>query len=409
MKMIYRLLFFCFIFLFSSCFTDGLEEDTSGILGTDSFYKTEADLDAALMAVYQGLFNAFRNNQGQLALYGGDDLTTIPGSNKTEFRQWDRFDYSSNSAWLNTFVYKPYWDIIYRANAVINNIDNISEIVDPEEKEKAEGQAKFLRGFSYFQLVRVFGGVPIITDQANGDETRSSVLEVYKLVESDLKDAAENLPESWGKPTGRITSGAARTALADLYLTWAGWPVKDESKYSLAAEVAKEVMESGVYSLLDNYGDLWQPDADFNGEDIFDVVFNNDAGINQTMAIGSSVADESGWIDAQAELTLFNRMPSGPRKDATYYTEFVHAKGGAIHWTESQYKLPTFKKWQDGGTPGPSSPYEYGERNIPVYRYAEVLLTFAEANAMANGAPSEEDYDAVNLERQRSEEHTSEL
>src|SRR5690625_243520 len=231
-------LFSAVIILFlSSCFKDGLKEDTRGILGSETFYKSESDFEAALMPAYRYFQGAFRNAQGQQTMFGSDGLTTRAGSNKEQFRAWDLFDYNPGSGWMEEFSYQPYWQSIYAANAIINHIEDASEDVSEEFKKEVNGQAHFLRGLSYYMLVRQFGGMPIIaTTETTGDEKRASVLENYQLIESDLKFAAENLPETWNPKGGRATSGAAHTVLASLYLTWAGWPLKDESKYALAAQ-----------------------------------------------------------------------------------------------------------------------------------------------------------------------------
>src|SRR5699024_8196556 len=120
----------------------------------------------------------------------------------------------------------------------------------------------------------------------------------------------------------------AHTVLASLYLTWAGWPLKDESKYALAAQEAKTVIQSGVYGLLDNYIDLWKKGNDFNKEVVFAIVWDLEAdNLYNSLSQGYAAIEEKGWNDAYAELTLFNRMPPGPRKDATYQTEYENLTG----------------------------------------------------------------------------------
>ena len=390
----------------SSCFKDGLNEDTRGILGSETFYKTESDFQAALIPAYRYFSNAFFNAQGQQTMFGGDDLTTRAGSNKEDFREWDLFDYNSGSGWIEQFAWQPYWQTIYAANAIINNVDHANADVDAEVLKQIEGQAHFLRGLSYFMLVREFGGMPLLTEAvATGDEKRASVLENYQLIESDMQFAIANLPASWSPKGGRATSGAAHTVLASLYLTWAGWPVKDASKYALAAKEAQTVMESGEYGLVDHYIDLWTLDNELNEEVVFTIVWNLEANtFVNNMSQGYAPIEEQGWVDGQAELTLFNRMPPGPRKEATYLTEFVNdlGNGETIDWQDSQLKHPTFKKWVIGGTPRGAVPHYNGEHNVPLFRYAEVLLTFAEADAMANGGPGAADYDAINAVRQRA-------
>ena len=110
-----------------------------------------------------------------------------------------------------------------------------------------------MRAIAYLSLVKVYGNLPIILDgmTPTGDEQRATVLENYKHIEADLLFAESNLPAPGATANvGRASSSVAKTALADLYLTWAGWPVKDTSKNALAATKAKEVIDMGYHTLL---------------------------------------------------------------------------------------------------------------------------------------------------------------
>jgi hypothetical protein len=393
------------ITLLAGC-SKSLNEDTSDMLGPGTFYKTKADFNAAVIPMYRYFSGAFRNAQGQQVMYAGDDITAIPGSNKAEFREWDLFDYNSASGWLESFAYKPYWQTIYAANSVLANIKGPTSTLPQEFLNEIAGEAHFMRGLSYYMLVRQFGGMPLITEkeQPTGKESRATVLENYKLIEEDLKFAAENLPPTQPNALGKATSGAAKTVLASLYLTWAGWPVKDESKYALSAQQATEVMKSGTYSLMDNFLDLWKVEYNRNNNEfIFAIMWDLDANsfIN-SIGQGYAPIDSKGWADGEAELTLFKRMPAGPRKDATYLTEFILDDGTTINWKDSQMKHPTFRKWTEGSSEKSGIPYYNGGQNVPLFRYAEVLLTFAEAEDMAKGEPDKEAYDAINKVRKRA-------
>ena len=170
------------------------------------------------------------------------------------------------------------WDVIYIAN---NLIDGLKASEASEEiVQIADGEARFMRGLCYFNLVRTHGGMPLILDGHNptGEESRATVLETYQAIENDFKLAADQLPGPAEVGPGRVSSAAAKTALANLYLTWGGWPVKDESKYQLAATTAKEVIDLGYFS-LQNINELWTLQGQNGPESIFSVQFSESENI----------------------------------------------------------------------------------------------------------------------------------
>lgn len=381
-----------------------LDPNTSGILSPQTFYESKSDMRAAVIPMYRELAGAFKNAQGMLPLFAGDDLTTRPAANKQPFRNWDTLDYSVSSGWLNGFVWKPHWNAIRAANVVLANLN--PEKFPDSFTGKIAGQAHFIRGLAYYNLVRIFGGVPLITTaNPTGKESRATVLEVYKLIEKDLKYAASHLPAVWPSGTkGRATSGAAKTALASLYMTWAGWPLENEDKWALAAQYAKEVMESGIYRLMDKFRRLWKPAFENNRETIFSIQWDLQANnYSNTLAQGFAPIESNGWVDGFAEIGFFKRMPEGPRKKWTFLTEFkITGTDKTVHWTDSQFGHPTYQKWTLGAIPKGGQPYRFSGVNYPIFRYAHVLLTYAEAKTMAVGAPTASAYRAVNLVRNRA-------
>ena len=376
-----------------------LTENTSGTLSPDNFYETEADFQAALSPVYRYFAKPFRVAQGQLVMFAGDDMTAHPGGNKAPFRNFDRYNYSADANWLYAWTYQPYWKTIYAANAILDNLGDAS--LEKSFKNNIEGQARFMRGLSYYMLVRQYGGMPLITSaSATGEETRATVLENYKLIEGDMKFAAANLPEQWeGNDVGKATSGAAKTVLSSLYLTWAGWPLKEESKYSMAAQQAKDVIDSGNYELLENYANIWLSEYDNNKEDVFAIQFSREAGGSTIMAQSWASFEEGGWVDGYAQIGTFAQMPEGPRKQATYQTTYITSDGSSVSWENSHYGHPTYQKWIAGAQKIGGN--FRGGKNIPLFRYAQTLLIFAEARAMANG-PDQQAYEAINKVRNRA-------
>jgi starch-binding outer membrane protein, SusD/RagB family len=214
------------------------------------------------------------------------------------------------------------------------------------------------------------------------------------------------LPENWSDP-GRPTRSAAKALLAKVYLTNAGWPIKDVSMYSKAAAKAKEVIDLHVYELLPDYADLWKVKNNNNVESIFS--FQHSATTeNQFFVAGlaSQPFEEGGWSDFYSEIQFFNDFPAGPRKDATFYTVFKKLVNGQVvlvPWEKSFLKHPFYRKFRDGAV-DENNPFnaEMGsDFKMPYMRYADLLLIYAEAQCMSEG-PCLLAYEAINQVRKRA-------
>jgi hypothetical protein len=195
----------------------------------------------------------------------------------------------------------------------------------------------------------------------------------------------------------------------------AGWPLKKTSNYELAAAKAKEVIDEVMgenaygYELLPDPNDLWTWRNNYTNEEIiFGLYYNFDLGqVNMHAPLGARPEEyqnpdatwATGWCDYYAEISFFRRFPPGPRKDATYQTLIPVRNAGEVLWDDDRTwrKHPYFKKYQDD-FPGATWA---GSRTEQLIRYAEVLLTYAEAKAMSNG-PDETAYNALNKVRNRA-------
>ncbi len=377
-------------FVFTACVD--LEEDVSSLISVETL-KTEGDITAALAPMYRTLQHTYRDAAYlRAATFGADDITTWWAGNKEPIRVFDRFDYGSgenaDNSWL-VVGWTGMWDVIYIAN---NLIDGLKASEASEEiVQIADGEARFMRGLCYFNLVRTHGGMPLILDGHNptGEESRATVLETYQAIENDFKLAADQLPGPAEVGPGRVSSAAAKTALANLYLTWGGWPVKDESKYQLAATTAKEVIDLGYFS-LQNINELWTLQGQNGPESIFSVQFSESENIVSNWPNAFSFHEAGGWSDLYPELQFFNDFPAGPRKDVTFKTEIPQRKvvdgvlvdkdPPTVPFEESQRFHPMYGKFTAAEVLDLGNKVG-GFRAIEIFRYAEVLLTYAEAQA----------------------------
>jgi hypothetical protein len=389
-----------------------LEEDVSSVLFIENL-QSEGDVIAALAPIYRAMQDTYQGVHNQRApTYGADDLTTWWAGNKAPLRVFDRFDYgggeNSDINWL-PHGWNGYWQVIYYANTLIEGLK--TSTAPTEIVSSADAEARFLRALAYFHLVRTHGNMPIILDgdTPTGEEERATVLQNYEHIEDDLLIAEANLPGPGEvSNVGRVSSAAAKTLLADLYLTWGGWPVKDDSKYALAASKAKEVIDMNYFELLP-IDELWLLANQNSLESVFSVQFSEVEDIRSGWPASFSFHEARGWSDAYPELQFFFDFPEGPRKDATFYTE-IPQRGVAqgqiftqdpptVPWQESQRMHPMYKKFTISENLNVGN-RTAGYRAMEVYRYAEVLLIYAEAQARVGATPAS--IEALNQVRRRA-------
>ena len=399
-KYIYTLLI---IITAISC-SDFLEEESKGLLVSEAFYQNAEELDLAVTAIYNYIVDAAFNDQVTAATLGGQDITSL----FNDFQEFDVFNATGDNAQTSR-----YWAETYRTIVASNDlILNYTKAEATElEKNQAAGQAYFARAYSYFTLVRLWNEIPLYTDnEISEDIQKSSPQEVYDLIVEDLKMAEQLLPDQWDDHRANIgfTSGAAKSLLSYVYLTMAGYPVNDQSKYALAAEKAKEVIDNESmygYRLLDDFGDLWKWQSRFNDEIVFGLFYNINFRNNQRAPFGQMPTEYGGWDVYFAEINFFNNFPDGPRKDATFMSEFPLENGTTIDWSETLQRHPYYQKYWDIPGLDFSQPWLYvdwkSERTNVVFRYANVLLIYAEAQAMAS-SPDASAYEALNRVRNRA-------
>lgn len=242
------------------------------------------------------------------------------------------------------------------------------------------GEVRFLRGLMYFNLVRIFGDVPLVLHELKDIEAsyalgRTSATEVYEAIVADLLFAVQNLPVSYtGTDIGRATSGAAKGILGKVYLT--------QKKYQEAAQVLGEVINSGQYQLLTNVADLWKPASKNSKESLFEVQFKKQAGANTGSNYSSRYTPylsgvaligfetTSGGFNTPTEDIVNAYTSADLRKSASVATSYTNQTGTVITGLSGRYT----KKFLGAYTNGQGA-----EDNWPVLRYADVLLMYAEA------------------------------
>jgi len=407
----------CIMALFTSCVD--LKEDVAAARLDPSNLNSKEALEASITGAYKAVGESAKWAQFWINSFGGDDLTTHSGKNKIAFREADRRTLTSASARINT-AYEASYKIIKAVNNIIENKDNFVDI-DTDAINAMVGEAYFLRAFSYFHLTRTFGKVPLnLTVEIEADLGLSDIIDIYQQIESDLLVAVSLLPAKYPGVNAAIrpSNGSARAMLAKLYLHWAGWPLKDASKYALAASSAKIVIDNAAthgFALVPDMNTLWSVDDAnrLNSEIVWAAAHcvgcGNSYANRHTGKLGYS-SSVGGWNEIFAEIKFMEDFPAGARKDATYVLEGklkkddsdgTHKKNDIVNWRVFDDEAhPSFKK-----VTGHLSEISTGNSltGMTTYfmRYADLLLMYAEAEGRSGGN-SADAWEALNKVRRRA-------
>lgn len=382
-----------------SC-NDFLEEDPQAVLSTENFFLSEGDALAAVSAIYDKL-----NKRGVTNATGWifADITTPDTSTPSaelDIAVYDNFNLGTSNPYLND-NWPELYEGIARANYAIVNLSEV-EGIDAALSNRLVNEAKFLRGWFYFYLVKAYGGVPLITEPINiNDETqylvpRATVEEIYAQIEADFT-AAEALPASYsGADVGRVTSGAAKAYLANAYLF--------QEKWQLAADKAQEVVDSGTYSLNPSFREAtWNKNTSesiFEMQSIGGTPGWEDENEGNTVGIWARPTCFGGWGLHNGTQDLYDAFEDGdPRKSYTLLDVGDEYDGQVLPsecLPENSYGLLKLLGDPAEGTGGDAN----ASQNIIFIRLAEVHLIVAEANAMLNNLSDAED--ALEVVRSRA-------
>jgi starch-binding outer membrane protein, SusD/RagB family len=366
----------------------------------ENFYKTEADAIAAINAAYAPLQFEL-SPAGHFRWFWGDimsDDSEKGGSGDNDqplLAALEQFQGPVNTDYLESEWAADY-EGIYRANLVLTHVPGIE--MNAQLKERILGEAHFIRAWFYYNLVTIFGGVPLVDRLLAPSEynlSRASADEVWALVESDLRAAADRLPLRSQYPAsdlGRITKGAAQSLLTKTLLWQKRWPE--------ARAMAEEVINSGEYQLVTNYNSIFTTAGENNAESIFEIQYMTESGGNW----GYNAANEGTFTNvfqrARGQFDGFGfNLPTqdfvdeffaegfeDPRLSATVFREgdqmgdrgifTKEATGGFPH---DYYPKKYFNNRSEQATFGDPAPN--GGSNDRVIRFSDVLLMHAEAAA----------------------------
>jgi hypothetical protein len=384
MKNIFHIIVIISVLTMSSCGKSFIERPPVSSVTIDVLYKTDKDFQDAVIGTYQALRNQYAN-MWQFGDLRGDDAW-IQVSNQPSSTAVDVFSINSSDALLSN-TWANYYIVINRANNIITKIQN-AEVSVVKNKDRYIGEAKFLRAIAYFDLVRIFGDVQLITNVPSAEEVlatpRTAVAKVYSdLIIPDLLDAGTKLPMVYtGTEVGRATKGATKAMLGKVYMT-----IKDFVK---AEAVLQELtIAPYTYALLANYNDLFDYSKnEHHSEYIFDIeyeeglgglgsIFTNNFMPNVT-ALLNYYNIKGGFNESiSPTMQLVNVWQAGDkRKDITVQCcgSWKNPSTGAVTiFNSTTAQSYTMKYITSVGINGDS------KANWKVVRYADVLLMYAEA------------------------------
>ena len=253
-----------------SCGDDFLSPDPISAVGAAGYFETEAQLETGVINIYDGMqgVNTTGNNSNravQLEFYLTEMRSdnTRTKSSEGEAAQFENYTIEPSNGIIADY-YRSMYAIIFKANTVLENLS----VASSGAASQFEGEAKFARAYAYFNLVRLYGDVPLIDAvvgplDTDKQFTRVSTDQVYALIVSDLGTAAANLDNSY---TTRASKAAAQALLAKVHLTL--------GNYGEARSLCESIVGSGNYALQSNFKDVFYNEG--NNEVIFAIGYVSD-------------------------------------------------------------------------------------------------------------------------------------
>ncbi len=361
----------------------------------DNYYQTQEDAIGAINAVYSVLNQVTQYNSYLWLVQdiGSDDCNARETLNDPNIHQINDYNLESTNTYFDG-IWKSSYLGISRANIVLEKVPGIK--MDSAVQSQILGSAKFLRGMFYFNLVRLFGDVPLILKPVSSDLTEDEVYVfrtasdiVYQQIIDDFTDASETCAKVFytASDKGRATKGAALGMLSKAYLTTGQW--------EKAAKAAKDLMDLGIYGLWDDYAKNFK-DVNRNGkESVFAVQFYSGVPSQNNQIVIHGLPSIPGTFPAGVETMLPTENLLNSFEDGDYRSEVTFFD----HYWYDSFEPHIWKHW-DQDTYDADETAQCGS-NFTVMRYAEVLLIYAEALNEISG-PTAEAYSAVNQVRARA-------
>lgn len=419
-----HLLIGCLLALFmSSCDEDFLDKNPLDSVSSQGFWKTKADVETGLAGVYSRLQQNFLGYERIYFEGLTDNAYCATNWNQRYLFEMTLGNIAPTTGGALDNMYTSPYRAIASCNLFLDNVDKAKDNVSAAQLDVYKAEVRFIRALSYFDLVQLFGEVPMYKKYFatidDGKIAKSTKAEIYAFIEEDLKFAAEKLPDT--KYSGRAVKGSAQALLGRVLLT--------QEKWAEAANVLKQIMDGGKFQLSTNYKDLFlvggQANASVNAEIMFSTKYAagnpqrlspQPAGMDIEMAQwanmqpfksfanayqmtdgnlpGVSPLDTTAWANRDPRLNMTMKLPNETWKNAS--TNVVQQFDYTTLTGFIMEKYVDLSKIPISGATAPSTTQAYIH-----LRYADVLLMYAEAKNEASG-PDATVYSAINQVRART-------
>lgn len=391
--------FLSLIFFLTSC-SGFLDLNPISNSNEESFYENETDFNNAIVGAYS-ILKAKGVFQGDVQLIGDlrSDNTEMgtTASNRFDYYNLSRFELQTTNK-ISENVWSDHYNGILRVNKIIDKIEKFES--SKSFKNRILSEAKFLRAVLYFNLVRIFGDIPLIINNISSIEEaykigRTNVSEVYNQIIIDFREASEFLPNQVQGEEGRATKGAALALLAKVYLT--------TQDFSNAKKALEDVIAMNQYKLSPIYSDLWKVENKNNDEIIFAVQFQRSATANT----GSNFCERftpylypylsyystGGGYNIPRENLIAAYEPNDLRKEASLRESYESPDGETVTGLQGRFCIKFFDTPVEG---------EGSNDNWPVIRYSDVVLMYAEVLNELSYNPNGLAFEYLNKIRRRA-------
>lgn len=385
-----------------------LDQKPQDFASSTTFFTTPTQINEVMNGAYSGLQTLYSG--------GGDfwgmsemrsDNTTFEYNNEDrgslQLEDMDYYLVTTDNNYVET-IWSNLYGTISQCNGLLDNIDHVT-FTDDTLKSRYIGQAEFLRAFYYFNLVRLWGNVPLVLHQVSDPNkayvAKASVDSIYLQIISDATDAASRLPVAgdWSSAdVGRATQGAANTLLGEVYMTRKNFP-----------SALKAFEKVTGYSLLTHYADLYNPANKNNAESVFEVQYSNAIQGEYSDYLYSFAPLYSGFstigafdpnsgsgrnIPTRDMLAAYEKGDARKNASVAWFVDPLNISKG---YAEAQHdSVPYVKKYA-------TKPIVSGQQDndFYIYRYAQVLLWMSEAINEVDG-PTAQAYSDINQIRHRA-------
>ncbi|HEX3009129.1 MAG TPA: RagB/SusD family nutrient uptake outer membrane protein, partial [Bacteroidales bacterium] len=389
-----------FIITFTSC-ESFLEEEPKTFLSPDFYFNSDKQVDAAVNGIYTFLDDRFNGDievGSQTYLF----FEYLPGyadrpysSSSTSINQAVTLNVKEDNLYLDK-IWETNYKAIENCNSIIEGIEKVTPaIMNEDAKNIRWGEVYFMRAYSYFNLVRLFGEVPLkisSTKSLSGTQIElSSIASVYAQIEKDLR-AADSLMvnNAWATVEGRIAKGAVKTLLTQVYITMAGYPLqKGKEYYQKAYDEAKSIVASTKFYFFGSYAAMRDAANENSGEYILmiqrekqyagsPVHFNMLPYPEPTRPISSIGQNGGALAPSRAFYDSYTAGDKRVEEKGFYYTKHEAFDDPSVIVELNRPYI--YKFWDDAAAKTGQS-----GKNYPLLTYADVLLMLAEAKTQVDG------------------------